>query len=186
MGQPKLLLPWGGRTVIEQTIAAWRASGVSQVLATVHPEDAALTEVVLRAGAEVVAAEPPPPDMKASVIYGLQFVAKHYQPTVPDAWLLAPADLPTLSAAVIDLLLAAHRPQQPRILVAAHQGRRGHPVLLPWPLAAAVQRLAPDEGINRLLQLHPTELIECGAAALAEDLDTPDDYRRVQDASGER
>jgi molybdenum cofactor cytidylyltransferase len=180
MGRPKLLLPWGDRTVVEATIAAWRASQVSRIVVTVHAEDVELREVVARSGADVVACDPPPRDMKESVSFGLRFVAEHYHPQTDDAWLLAPADLPTVSVAVIDRLLAAHLLEHPQILVAAHQGRRGHPVLLPWPLADHVQRLAVDEGINRLLQLHPTGLIECGPAALAADLDTPEDYQRLR------
>jgi molybdenum cofactor cytidylyltransferase len=186
MGQPKLLLPWGERTIIEHTLAAWRASRVSQVVVTLNADDAALHSAVERTGAEICPVDPPPPDMKASVAGGLRFVADRFQPQSGDVWLLAPADLPTLSAAVIDRLLAAHRPEQPTILVASHDGRRGHPALFPWELAAEVERLGDDEGINRLLQRHPTQLVECGPEALPLDVDTPEDYHRLRAETKER
>ena len=174
------------RTVIEHIITAWRTSQVTDVIVTLHARDVALQDVVSSTGAETVVLDPPPVDMKASVAGGLDHVARRYRPDAGDVWLLAPADVPTLDAAVINRLLAAHDPGSSKILVAAHEGRCGHPALFPWPLAAAVERLAADEGINRLLRLHPTELIECGPAALVPDLDTPEDYRRLRaDKAGE-
>jgi len=180
MGQPKLLLPSGDTTVVEQTIAAWRASRVSRVIVTLHPGDVELRAIVERTGVDLVTADPPPADMKASVAYALEHVAKHYQPDAADVWLLAPADLPTLSAAAIDRLIAAHDCECPRILVAAHEHRRGHPVLFPWSFSAEVERLPADEGINSLLQQSSTDLIECGPTALAPDLDTPQDYQQLR------
>jgi CTP:molybdopterin cytidylyltransferase MocA len=118
--------------------------------------------------------------MKDSVAEALRYLAQHFQPTWRDTWLLAPADLPQLSAAVIGKLLEAHRPDDPRILVPSHEGRRGHPVLFPWNLAEEVPRLGDNEGVNLLLKRHPVTEIACGVAALPADVDTPADYRRFQ------
>ena len=185
MGQPKLLLPWGSSTVIEQVIAAWRASRVSGVVAVVHPDDVELAEVCRRAGAEVVVAPSPPPDMKASVCLGLESIAHRYAPRASDAWLVAPADLPTLSAETINRVIAAHATNaaaaSARIVVPVHNGRRGHPVLFPWLLAEQVKSLPEDAGLNRLLSEFSPQEIDCGAEALPADLDTPDDYRRLHD-----
>ena len=114
MGRPKLLLPWRGKTVIETVLGAWRASGVSHVVMTVRAEDVELAALGRAAGAETVVVSPPPPDMKASVLAGLDYLADKYQPQPIDAWLLAPADMPLLSPQVIDVLLAAWRARQPK------------------------------------------------------------------------
>jgi CTP:molybdopterin cytidylyltransferase MocA len=57
--------------------------------------------------------------------------------------------------------------------------RRGHPVLFPWPLAAAVEALPAEAGVNRLLQQH--DVLELPVRDLAlDDLDTPAEYERLR------
>ena len=106
MGQPKLLFLRGG-TVIEHVLRVWRDSGVEQVVMVVHPLDDRLAELGAAGGASVVRPETPPPDMKASVRLGLQWVATA-GPLACDAWLLAPADMPGLTATAIASLVAAY------------------------------------------------------------------------------
>lgn len=180
MGRPKLLLPWREKTVIETVLSAWRASGVSHVVMTVRAEDVELAALGREAGAETVVVSPPPPDMKASVLAGLDYVARKYQPRPLDAWLLAPADMPLLSSAAIDALLAAWRQggASDEIVAPCRAGRRGHPVLFAWSLAAAARQLGPEEGLNQLLARHRVREIPVDDEAGFVDLDTPDDYRR--------
>jgi molybdenum cofactor cytidylyltransferase len=181
MGGEKLLLPWRDRTVIEQTLGAWRASAVEHIVVVVHPADDRLAEVCTRLAADiaVVAADAPPPEMKDSILLGLAEARRRFQPGPRDVWLMAPADLPTLSPAVIDQLLAAHQPDRPAILLPVFEGRTGHPALFPWPLSDAVAALPEGAGVNRLFQTHSPRQIESIAAAIPPDLDTPDDYARL-------
>lgn len=178
MGRPKLLMPWGGSTVIEHVLAAWRASRVQYVIATVHPDDQRLAETCRRAGAEVVVATPPPPDMKASVTYGLAHIGSVFSPSADDAWLLAPADMPRLAPGTIDAVLDIWRAGFSGVVVPRHAGRRGHPVLFSWAQAAEVTTLGPDEGLNSLLARHPVREIDIADDGTLVDVDTPEDYRR--------
>jgi molybdenum cofactor cytidylyltransferase len=181
MGTHKLLLPWRGKTIIERVLDSWLTAGVSHLLIVTRADDAALITQARKAGAEVVAADPPPSDMKASVGMGLARVAESYQPHDNDVWLTAPADLPWLSADAIRRLLAAHTSVAPGVLVASHLGRRGHPVLFPWSVAGKLDGLAADEGLNRLVEQSRPALVECGEGAVCADLDTPADYERLRD-----
>ena len=76
MGQPKLLLPWGERTIIEHVLGVWRASRVTQVVLIVHPQDARLAELGRGCGAVVVQPADAPREMKVSVQIGLAHVAR--------------------------------------------------------------------------------------------------------------
>ncbi|HEX5443932.1 MAG TPA: nucleotidyltransferase family protein [Pirellulales bacterium] len=178
MGQPKLLLPWEQWTVIEQVLAAWKDSRVSAVVVTVHPGDDELIARCRAAGVDVAVVDPPPADMKASVAAGLAYAAANYHPLPSDVWLLAPADMPRLSARLIDQVLGAHDPADPRVLVPRAGDYRGHPVLFPWPLASEVDGLAEDAGINALVAAAGPREIDCDDVAAFADLDTPDDYER--------
>ena len=172
MGRPKLLLPWGATTVIAQVIAAWRASRVDRAIMVVHPDDLELAATGRTAGAEVVVPDFAPPDMKASVCVALD-CAQRYRPLPSDAWLVAPADMPGLSTFAIDAVIAAYQREATasptaassnRVWVAAHHGRRGHPALFPWSLAAEVRRLGDAEGLDALLRRHEVILVEAGPA----------------------
>jgi molybdenum cofactor cytidylyltransferase len=179
MGRPKLLLPWRDATVIEATLAAWQAGSVTKTIVVVHPEDMELAELCRGHSADVVVADVPPPDMKASVLLGLQFVRQQLRPDKDDVWLVAPADMPTLSSAVIRRLLAEHRSDDPAILLPVHAGKRGHPVLLPWSAADEVERLPADAGLDHLTRGPAVRTVDCPEIEAASDLDTPDDYRQL-------
>ena len=181
MGRPKLLLPWGEKTLIGTVLAAWRHSGVSHLVMTARDDDAELAAVGRKAGAEIVIVSPAPADMKASVLAGLAYVEDKYQPRPDDVWLLAPADMPFISRQTIADLLAAWSQRAPAEIVAPiHQGRRGHPVAFSWSLVAAAQRLGEQEGLNQLLARFPVKDLPVAGDAGFVDLDTPEDYRRWQ------
>ena len=179
MGSHKLLLPWRGKTVIEHVLDAWQASRVDRVVVVVRADDAELAAVVRACSVDVVVPSEPPPEMKISVLYGLEHVRASYAPSDPAAWLLAPADMPGLSPTVIDRLLAEHEANRSEILIPTFGERRGHPVLFPWPLASAVEQLSAREGLNGLVARGPTRLVPCDDPAILDDLDTPEDYRRL-------
>jgi len=181
MGEPKLLLPWGKSTIIESVLAAWRASRVTRIVVVVHPADARLAELCQSAGATVIQPEIPPPDMKASVRHAVAWLVAHESPTDHDAWLLAPADMPLVTTAVIDAVIAAHNMAAPSIVAPAANDRRGHPVLFPWPLSNEVAQLAENEGLNALVKRHVVkELPWQNAQEILTDIDTPAEYQASQ------
>lgn len=179
MGQHKLLMPWGDSTVIEQVLTAWTSSRVDRVVVVVRRDDAALIKACRMFSVDMVAMHPPPLEMKASVRYGLEFIRQAASPGEKDVWLLAPADMPRLCVETIDRLLDSHKPQHPTILVPRYENRRGHPVLFPWSAAVDVSTLAADEGVNALLKRHRVRYVETRDAAIHDDLDTPEDYQRL-------
>jgi len=180
MGAPKLLLPWRGKTIIEQTLLAWRAGGVEVTLVVVRPDDRELIKLVRACGAVAVLPQSPPPDMKSSARLALAHIEEHHAPQSEDCWLLAPADMPDLSPQIIRRLLNQYN--QREILVPTLANRRGHPVLFPWKFAADVRQLGADEGVNAIVARRGSLEIACddiqqGSSDPFADIDTPDDYR---------
>lgn len=185
MGAAKLLLPYRGTTLIEQTLAAWKQSPLVAVVAVVRSGDTKLAETCRQAGAEVVVPSQPPPQMRDSVQQALIYLEGKYAPRDEDVWLLAPADMPKLSPAIIAGLLAAHRPSGPAILVPTLGGKRGHPVLFPWSAAAEIQALPSTKGIDALTGQSGVREVPCDRTGLErsafEDVDTPEEYRRLKE-----
>lgn len=180
MGRPKLLLPLGEGTLLEHLVSAWTASRVERTIVVIHPNDIRLAELARNRGADVVVPDSPPNEMKFSVRLGLEWIEANCHPAQTDAWLLAPADMPGLNSSAIDAVLSAYTPDDLRIIVPKHKGRRGHPVLFPWKLAAEVGRLGPNEGVSALLNRHEFFELDYPDPCVLGDVDTPEDYQRLR------
>jgi molybdenum cofactor cytidylyltransferase len=87
------------------------------------------------------------------------------------------ADMPRVSAVLIDKLIAAFEAQpDARAVVPVVDGRRGNPVLLGRATFAALDTLTGDVGAKPLLQMAGAHVIEVPVsdAAATFDVDTPD------------
>src|SRR5262249_51400158 len=105
MGRPKLALPLGDRSVLERVIDALRQGGVEHVLVVIGPHVPALVPLAALAGAHTLLLPVETADMRSTVEQGLLWLEERFHPTSDDAWLLVPADHPTLDAAVVRELL---------------------------------------------------------------------------------
>jgi len=180
MGRPKLALPLGNRSVIEHVVAALLAGGVETVLIVLGPHVPELEPLARAAGADVLALDHATPDMRATVVAGLNHLETVVELAPDDWWVLAPGDHPVLNAEVVRALLAAASSGY-SVVAPVHDGRRGHPTLLRWSLADAVRVLPTGSGINRLLRDPAVRTLEVPVAdaGVLTDLDTPDDYERL-------
>lgn len=182
MGRAKLTLPWRQGTVIERVLAAWKSSPATAIVVVVRPGDELLADICRKSGVDVVIPNEQPAEMKDSISLGLEFVQRRYAPNEQDCWLLAPADMPRLSAAVVSRMIDAYETSPDRaaeIFVPTRGGKRGHPVVFSWSVAAQVANLAADEGVNALLKRNPICEIDCDEFDIHADLDTPADYDRL-------
>lgn len=183
LGRPKLLIEFDGRPLIARVVAALRDGGASPVLVVAPPEDAPEGQDVARAafeaGADVIVPEARPATMRDSVELALSELAWSDDP--PDAILLAPGDSPGLSSASVARLVAAWRELPNRIVAPTFEGRRGHPVVIPWLLAEAVADLPAGVGVNALLAEHARDVVEIAfdTDAVLVDLDTSEDLGRL-------
>lgn len=183
MGRPKLTLPLGGKTVLDHVIAALRRGGVEQILVVIGPHVPELAPLAEAAGATVLLLQEETPDMRATIALGLCELEERVHPTEADAWLLAPADHPTLVPEIVRKLAEA-RSNNPgfSIFVPTFLGKRGHPTLLSWKHALNIKTTPPKGGLNAYLRDHPSATLEVPvtSAEILCDLDTPEDYERLQ------
>ena len=178
MGRPKLLLDWGGRTILERLVEALRRPEIADVVVVARKDDTALHAAADRAGARVVRPSVDPPDMRASVEYGLDWVRRQWAPKAEDGWVLIPADHPLVDAGVLNELISHWRTQRPAIVLPTFEGRRGHPTLLPWGLADQAASIPESQGLNWLVRQHAEATLEVPVQtrSVVLDLDTPEEY----------
>lgn len=180
MGAPKLLMPVGGQAMIDWALAAWSASRVTRTVVVVRPGDDALLARCRRFNVDVVVPSYAPMDMKASVLAAIEHIESAFSPRRSDAWLLAPADMPRLSSQAIDAVLGAYDGAHPMATAPTFGGRRGHPLLMPWSVAAEVARLPPHEGVNALAARLPILEVAWPDDSILHDVDTPADAARIE------
>jgi molybdenum cofactor cytidylyltransferase len=182
MGRPKLSLPLGDRTIIEQVVHSFRAGGVREVLVVLNPAGEELAALAKKAGAHVLVLADATADMRATIEHGLDWLEEQFRPQPGDPWLLCPADHPVLEAGVIGQLLNAWQQRGEKdILIPVFNGQRGHPAVIAWRHRAGLRALPPGLGLNSYLRQHSDQTLEVPAASdsILVDLDTPEDYVRL-------
>lgn len=181
LGQPKQLLPYRGRPLLDWALAALVASK-SDIAYVVLGHDAARIgrEVDLH-GARVVLNERYAEGLSTSLQAGLEALEPQVQAAV-----VTVGDQPLLGPEIIDALIDMHAATGAPLVAADYGDHRGAPLLLhrsAWPLA---REIGGDQGARALLRAYPAAQIatvpvptQAGA-----DVDTWDDYARLRDRGG--
>lgn len=119
-------------------------------------------------------------EMIDSVRIGIQTWKQRDSSAESDGLLVCPADHPGITAADFNACIAAFQSEPHRIIIASRNGRRGHPIIFPANLAAAVQSPACDNGLNALPRTHAglVREVSCHSPGVLTDLDTPNDLTR--------
>jgi molybdenum cofactor cytidylyltransferase len=96
-----------------------------------------------------------------------------------DAAVFLPGDMPGVAPGTADLLVDAYRAGLGTALAAAHEGRRGNPVLFDREHFGRLRALEGDVGGRSvLLGSDGAALVEAGDPGVVEDVDTVEDLRR--------
>ena len=180
-GVQKLLLPFAGTTVIGHVIGQVLAAPVERTIVVVGP-DPQVAETVAAYPVTVVTNARPDADMLDSARCGLRVLPKGC-----NAVLLVLGDQPSVTTALILQIIQTFATCGLGIVVPAHQGRRGHPLLFAAHYATEVLRGYDGVGVRGLLRSHPADVfeLECGDPSIAADVDVPEDYQRELARSAE-
>ena len=186
MGQSKLLLDWPTERrpdgcVMDQVLEIWTSSRVHEVIVVLRRDDPSLADVCRRWPVHLVRPEIAPVDMKASLLSGLDFIRTKWMPDALDRVLIAPSDLPTLSTSVIDGLCRCAAGEQ-KIIVPNFDGKRGHPISIPWGMTEQTHHIPEDRGLDELLERLGYVEHRFPRHLKPEDMDTPEAYRGALDA----
>ena len=176
MGRPKMLLPFGRKTLIETVLAGVLRSRVEGIVVVLGAHRDAIEPVVSKFALRTVFNDDFGTGMLSSVLRGLREV-----PAAAQAVLVVLGDHPFPPATVIDRLIAAHEKTGKGIVLPVHRGRRGHPVLIDMRYRDAVTALDPSVGLRQLARDHPDDVLEVSVRtpAVLADIDRPADYRKA-------
>ncbi len=188
-GGAKLLLPLGGVPLVRRVVGALRGGGVDRVLVVTTTEAQlagadGIAEEAARGGAEVVRLERRTLDMRGTVEAGMGVLLEWGEGI--EHLVVVPGDSPGVTARVVARVVEVAREARGRIVVASHGGKRGHPLVLPWEMAALIEGLPEGVGINALLDRAAEQvlMVEVSEAGVLWDMDTPEEYREWERIGG--
>ena len=182
MGTQKLLLPFGAGTVLEAVIGNLRAAGLTPILCVLS--EATLQGLRPLAEDVTVLINPAPERGYASSLAIALDALGRAEPAAQreGPFCLMLGDLPTAQAHDMARLRLAfeRRPAGYTALAPYREGRFGHPIFMEGLWRARLRAAAGDRGGRGILEAHGGEVLTVeGEDGFFDDLDTPEDYRRV-------
>ncbi len=175
MGKPKLLLPFGEKSIIETIIEGVLGSRVKNVLAVLGSERKRIENKIKGFSVKIVYN----PDFRSGMLSSVQCGFR----TVPQdcrAVLIVLSDQPGIKSEVIDKLVDAYFKSGRGIVLPVYQGERGHPVLIDMKYRQEVENLSPGIGLRGVVYSHPEDVIEVNVdtPSILMDIDNQADYSR--------
>jgi molybdenum cofactor cytidylyltransferase len=176
MGQPKVLLPWQGKTLLEHVLHQLLHSQVEEIILVVGPGAGRIREKISAPGIKIVINPAYQEGMSASLRQGLMAMDKK-----AEAFLVVLADQPGIRKEMINQLIEAFHHTLPKknIVLPTYRKVQGHPVLFDVRYREEVGKLQGDVGGRQILADHPEDILALAMDTddVLQDIDTPEDYQ---------
>ena len=173
MGQPKMLLPWGETTVLEQVITTFKAADVDDVLVVTGGARAQVEALVGALARTVFNPNYAEGEMLSSVQAGLAGISPE-----AEAALIGLGDQPQVQEKSVRLVLDEYRKSKASIIVPSFRMRRGHPWLVAQSHWSEILNKQSPTSLRDFLNGHQAEIhyVEFDNDSILQDMDTPEDY----------
>jgi len=183
MGEPKLLLPLRGRTILEDVIETVLRSPVDRTLVVLGACADRTGTLLDRYPVERAFN----PDYRAGMLSSVQTGFRNLSPEAKAA-LVFLGDQPGIPAAVIAAVIEAYRKTGKGLIRPVRGGAGGHPLLVDIKYRKEIESLDPRVGLKGLLARHPEDVggIDAGEDGIPLDIDTPEDYRQAVSGSSKK
>jgi molybdenum cofactor cytidylyltransferase len=172
MGRPKALLPFRGRTFLENILDAIARSSINNTIVVVghHRQEIASSVEIPNLIFN--------PDYEQGMITSFQTGIRALPPDSAGA-LLFLVDHPLVETETINSLVANFAAN--RIIIPVFNGRRGHPVLFAVEILQEILALPPSQGANIVVRKDPRRILEVAvdAPGILVDVDTPEDFEKL-------
>lgn len=173
MGSPKMLLPYNDVTVIEQVINNLLDADIDRIVVVLGANREEIMEVTCSYDVFHCYNEDYMGGMLSSVKCGFYSL-----PQGCTGALIMPGDQPMTGPGEINRVIRAFMESDKGLVMAAHNGKRGHPLIVDMKYADEVLNLPEDEGLRALAAKHPEDVMESDTddSSVLRDIDTQEDY----------
>ena len=174
MKRQKLLLPFNGKTIIEnvvENVAKVVGSNIMVVLGS-HSEE--IKSSIENRNVRFCKNENYLNGMLSSAICGFRAL-----PQEAKAALVFLGDQPQIPPQAANLVIDAWNQSKKGIVMPMFNGRRGHPVLIETRYKFEIEKLDPERGLKTLSEKYKDDVfeVECEIPEILRDIDTPEEYQ---------
>jgi molybdenum cofactor cytidylyltransferase len=175
MGRPKLILPFGEKTMIEIVVDNAIQSKADGVLVVLGSSAEKIAEKIRDYPVKTTVN----PEFRQGMLSSIQWGVKSL-PEDTRAVLVMLGDQPLIPGSAIDKIVDAYRQTGKGIVLPVYNKRRGHPILIDMRYRDEVKRISPDTGLRALVHSHAEDIleVEVDAPGILRDIDTLEDYDR--------
>ncbi len=169
MGTDKLSLHYNGLPILHRALAPLIGSPlVNEVIVVVNLN---FKLPVNRASCTIVVNKNADSGMASSLRTGVMAAS-----ATSDAILVALADMPAITEALITTMVEAYNRSGKKILVPVYEGRNGHPVLFDSECKGQLLEIEGDIGAREIIRDHPelVELVPVDDPGVIFDIDSPE------------
>ena len=170
MGRPKLLLPWGEKTILRHLIDQWRTVGSSQIAAVIGPRSPLADHLE---GVERIVNPQPEAGMFSSVQCATAWEGWSNDLT---HFVVTLGDQPQVGIGTLREIIHFAGKHPDHICQPARRGRGRHPLVVPRGIFLEVGKSTARD-LKEFLAARERKMFESDDPGLDVDLDTPEDYR---------
>ncbi len=177
MGQTKQLLPFGATNLLGRVVQAARASALDRVIVVLGHDAQEIQRRTDLSGTRIVINQQYADGQASSLRAGLAAIDWECSGAM---FLLA--DQPMIDHGIINTLIEAWQTCIRQIMIPYHNGIRGNPVIVGSSLFSALSRITGDRGARALFDAYRDQIerIDIHNPAILTDVDTKEDYRRLE------
>lgn len=173
MGSPKMLIPFGGKTMIETVIDNILQSSVNKIVVVLGAYREDISARIKHLPVLTCYNDNYRNGMLSSVQCGMRILPPDFE-----AVFVFPGDQPLVGPDIIDKMLGEYRNIKKGIIIPVYKAKRGHPVLIDSKYREAVENLDDSKGLRMLAEIYPDEVVELetNSPGIIKDFDTLSDF----------
>jgi molybdenum cofactor cytidylyltransferase len=173
MGFPKMLLPFRGKTMIENVIANVTESRVDNIMVVLGAEKESIIRLIGEMSLEYCFNDSYKEGMLSSVKCGFRNL-----PSDLSAVLVFQGDQPLISPVAINVVIDAYLFSGKGIVIPVYKLRRGHPILIDRKYRDEIGKLSSVKGLRALAEKFHDDVFEINTdePGILRDFDTYKDY----------
>jgi molybdenum cofactor cytidylyltransferase len=177
MGEPKLLLPFGRKTIIETVVQNLMEASLDGILVVLGHRWQGILDKLKNYAVETAVNPHYKNGMLSSVQWGFRKL-----PREAGAALVVLGDQPGISARTIDLVIGAFRSGNKGIVLPTYKDSGGHPLLVDMKYRREIRSLDPAAGLRSLISRYPGDILRVAVKTGSglQDIDNPEDYKKAR------
>lgn len=180
LGQPKQLLPWRKKTLVEHAVSQLLPLHFKEVLVVLGANYQEVIQVLEQYPVNVLYHQDWKQGMGKSLAFGMQQMLKNID---TEAILVTLVDQPLIAPAYLKMMLQAFRQNPQKIVATSYEGKPGVPAIFPIGIAEKLTTLQGDYGAGKWMRKHRENIYLMPTGTDTLDIDTLEDYFRAMKKS---